>query len=85
MPSVVLAAFAGDGLVIDLFESPYPNITDIQVAGLLLKGEAPTDAQPQSPNLTAVAGGLSKWIAGGGRCEQRNIGSRCGDTLGQPS
>ncbi len=85
MSSVVLAAFAGDGLVIDLFEFNFPHVVDIQVAGLLLKGEAPRVAQPQSPNLTAVAGGLSKWIAGGGRCEQRNIGSRCGVTLGQPS
>ena len=85
MPSVVLAAFAGDGLAIDLFESPFPHVADIQVAGLLLKCETPRVAQTQSPNLASVAGGLSKWIAGGGRCEQRNIGSRCGVTLGQPS
>ena len=64
-PAIVLTAFARCWLVVDLFEFTFPDITDVQVAGLLVKGKTPGIAQTQGPNLASVAGGLSERVVVG--------------------
>ncbi len=63
-PTVVLAAVARGGLVIDLLDLTLADVPDEEIAGGAIEAEAPGIAQPIGPDLGARARLVDKGVAG---------------------
>src|SRR5260370_3830908 len=63
-PTVVLAAVARGGLVIDLLDLTLADVPDEEIAGGAIEAEAPGIAQPIGPDLRARARLVDEGIVG---------------------
>src|SRR5438105_14343594 len=65
IPTIILTAFTAGGLKIDLLLQTAADIANVQIAGLLIKAEAPRITQAFCPDFWQIGRVVDKGIVGG--------------------